>query len=147
MRSFSYTYFYLAIPQSFCFFHFVRITEITQITLRNALGIPHSFHLFPSSSYPFLSPYFKHFPFVNALRFASALAKVNEEKEGEKEKPRIRKLSSHSVRALCPNSEKMREKRKERERKRYGQRMKEKEEKRKSWRMRESTLFRMKGFT
>ena len=68
--------------------------------------------------FPFISSIF---PFVNALRFASALANVNEEKEGEKEKPRIRKLSSHTVRALCPNSEKMREKRKERERKRYGQ--------------------------
>ena len=73
------------------------------------------------SQNPFISPYFKHFPFVNALRFASALATVNEEKEGENEKPRIRKLSSHTVRALCPNSGKMREKRKERERKRYGQ--------------------------
>ena len=121
MRSFSYTYFYLAIPQYFCFFHFVRITEITQITLRNALGIPHSFHLFPSISYPFLSLYFKVFPFVNALRFASALANVNEEKEGEKEKISHTLLHSHTARALCPNSEKMREKRKERERKRYGQ--------------------------
>ena len=44
------------------------------------------------------------------MRFASALAPVNEEKEGEKEKPRIRKLSSHTVRALCPNSEMMRKK-------------------------------------
>ena len=68
--------------------------------------------------FPFISSIF---PFVNALRFASALATVNEGKEGENEKPRIRKLSSHTVRALCPNSEKMREKRKERERKRYGQ--------------------------
>ena len=68
--------------------------------------------------FPFISSIF---PFVNALRFASALATVNEEKEGENEKPRIRKLSSHTVRALCPNSEMMREKRKERERKRYGQ--------------------------
>lgn len=89
----------------------MRITEITQITLRNALGIPHSFHLFPSISYPFLSLYFKVFQCVNALRFASALAPVNEEKEGEKEKPRIRKLSSHTVRALCTDSEIMREKR------------------------------------
>ena len=108
-------------PQSFCFFHFVRITEITQITLRSALGIPHSFLLSLSISNPFLSLYFSHFQVISALRFASALAPVNEEKEGEKEKPRIRKLSSHTVRALCPNSEKMREKRKERERKRYGQ--------------------------
>ena len=68
--------------------------------------------------FPFISSIF---PFVNALRFASALATVNEEKEGENEKPRILKLSSHTVRALCPNSEMMREKRNERERKRYGQ--------------------------
>ena len=121
MRSFSYTYFYLAIPQSFCFFHFVRLTEITQITLRNALGIPLSFQLSHFPSIPFISPYFRTFQGVSALRFASALANVNEEKEGEKEKPRIRKLSSHTVRALCPDSEIMREKRKERERKRYGQ--------------------------
>ena len=127
MRSFSYTYFYLAIPQSFCFFHFVRLTEITQITLRTTLGTSYSFNLFLFISKPFLSLYFKVFQCVNALRFASALAKVNEEKEGEKEKPRIRKLSSHTVRALCPNFETMREKRKERERKRYGQRMKKKE--------------------
>ena len=73
------------------------------------------------SQIPFISLYFKVFQVVSALRFASALAPVNEEKEGEKEKPRIRKLSSHTVRALCPNSEMMREKRKERERKRYGQ--------------------------
>ena len=99
----------------------MRITEITQTNIRNALGIPLSFQLSHFPSTPFISPYFKHFPFVNALRFASALAKVNEEKEGENEKPRIRKLSSHTVRALCPNSEKMREKRKERERKRNGQ--------------------------
>ena len=99
----------------------MRITEITQTNIRNALGIPHSFLLSLSISYPFLSLYFKVFQCVNALRIASALATVNEEKEGEKETPRIRKLSSHTVRALCPNSEKMREKRKERERKRYGQ--------------------------
>ena len=70
---------------------------------------------------PFISLYFGNFQCFSALRFASALATVNEEKEGENEKPRIRKLSSHTVRALCPNSEKMREKRKERERKRYEQ--------------------------
>ena len=88
----------------------MRITEITQTNIRNALGIPHSFPLFPSISNPFLSLYFKVFQCANALRFASALAPVNEEKEGEKEKPRIRKLSSHTVRALCPDSEIMREK-------------------------------------
>ena len=95
----------------------MRITEITQTNIRNALGIPHSFPLFPSISNPFLSLYFKVFQCANALSYASALAPVNEEKVGEKEKPRIRKLSSHTVRALCPNSEMMREKRKERERK------------------------------
>jgi hypothetical protein len=56
------------------------------------------------------------------LRFASALANVNEEKEGEKEKISHTLLHSHTARALCPDSEKMREKRIERERKRYGQR-------------------------
>ena len=136
-KVFFYTYFLLLWPQSFCFFHFVRITEITQTNILNALGIPHSFHLFPSISYPFLSLYFKVFQCANALRFASALAPVNEEKEGEKEKPRIRKLSSHTVRALCPNSEKMREKRKERERKRYGQNWEKKKylERLREWRI------------
>ena len=146
-KVFFYTYFLLLWPQSFCFFHFGRLTEITQITLRNALGIPHSFHLFPSISYPFLSLYFKVFPFVNALRFASALATVNEEKEGEKEKPRIRKLSSHTVRALCPNSEKMREKRKERERKRNGQNWWKKEIFRKEKRMKDFAFLRIWHFT
>ena len=130
-------FFLLLWPQSFCFFHFVRITEITQITLRNALGIPHSFPLSHFLSIPFISLYFKVFQCVNALRFASALAPVNEEKEGEKEKPRIRKLSSHTVRALCPNSEMMREKRKERERKRYGQNWEKKKylERKREWRI------------
>ena len=70
------------------------------------------------SQIPFISLYFKHFQAISALRFASALAPVNEEKEGEKETPRIRKLSSHTARALCTDSEIMREKRIERERKR-----------------------------
>ena len=52
---------------------------------------------------------------------------MNEEKEGEKEKTRILKLSSHTVRALCTDSDKMREKMIEREGKRCGQRMKKKE--------------------
>ena len=111
MRSFSYTYFYLAIPQSFCFFHFVRLTEITQITLRNALGTSYSFNLFHFPSIPFISPYFRTFQGVSALRFASALATVNEEKEGEKEKILQFPISSHIARALCPDSEIMREKR------------------------------------
>ena len=86
---------------------------------------------------PFFPRISSIFPFVNALRFASALAKVNEEKEGEKEKPRIRKLSSHTVRALCPNSEKMREKRIERERKRNGQNWEKKKylERLREWRI------------
>ena len=86
---------------------------------------------------PFFPRISSIFPFVNALRFASALATVNEEKEGEKEKPRIRKLSSHTVRALCPNSEWMREKRKERERKRYGQNWEKKKylERLREWRI------------
>ena len=63
----------------------MRITEITQITLRNALGIPHSFLLSLSISYPFLSLYFKVFQCVNALRFASALATENGEKERKRE--------------------------------------------------------------
>ena len=73
------------------------------------------------SQIPFISLYFKAFQGVSALRFASALANVNEEKEGEKEKISHTLLHSHTARALCPNSEMMREKRKERERKRYGQ--------------------------
>lgn len=76
---------------------------------------------------PFISLYFGNFQCFSALRFASALATVNEEKEGEKEKPRIRKLSSHTARALCTDSDKMREKMIEREGKRCGQRMKKKE--------------------
>ena len=58
---------------------------------------------------------------MSALVTHKLITVTNEEKEGEKEKPRIRKLSSHTARALCPDSEKMREKRIERERKRYGQ--------------------------
>ena len=111
MRSFSYTYFYLANPQSFCFFHFVRLTEITQITLRNALGIPHSFQLFHFLSNPFISLYFGHFQCFSALRFASALANVNEEKERKRRNLSHTLLHSHTARALCPDSEKMREKR------------------------------------
>ena len=127
MRSFSYTYFYLAIPQSFCFFHFVRLTEITQITLRNALGIPHSFQLSHFLSNPFISLYFKHFQAISALRFASALANVNEEKERKRRNLSHTLLHSHAARALCTDSEIMREKKRKREVKRYGQRMKKKE--------------------
>ncbi len=102
--------------------YFVRLTEITQITLRNALGIPHSFHLFQFISNPFLSLYFRHFQGVSALRFASALATVHEEKERKREEPSHILLHSHTARALCPDSVIMREKRKERGIKRYGQR-------------------------
>jgi hypothetical protein len=59
---------------------------------------------------PFFPRISSIFPFVNALRFASALATVNEEKEGEKEKISHTLLHSHTARALCPDSEKMREK-------------------------------------
>lgn len=70
---------------------------------------------------PFISLYFGNFQCFSALRFASALATVNEEKEGEKEKISHILLHSHTARALCTDSEIMREKRIERERKRYGQ--------------------------
>ena len=70
---------------------------------------------------PFISLYFKHFQAISALRFASALANVNEEKEGEKKKISHTLLHSHTARALCTDSEIMREKKRERERKRYGQ--------------------------
>ena len=62
------------------------------------------------SQIPFISLYFKAFQGVSALRFASALANVNEEKEGEKEKISQFPISSHTARALCPDSEIMREK-------------------------------------
>lgn len=79
------------------------------------------------SQIPFISLYFKHFQAISALRFASALANVNEEKEGEKEKISHTLLHSHTARALCTDSEIMREKKRKREGKRYGQRMKKKE--------------------
>ena len=63
----------------------MRLTEITQITLRNALGIPHSFPLSLSISNPFISLYFRHFQGFSALRFDSALATVNDEKERKRE--------------------------------------------------------------
>ena len=47
---------------------------------------------------------------------------MNEEKEGEKEKISQFPISSHTARALCTDSEIMREKRIEREGKRCGQR-------------------------
>ena len=46
---------------------------------------------------------------------------MNEEKEGEKEKISHTLLHSHTARALCTDSEKMREKKRKREGKRYGQ--------------------------
>ena len=52
---------------------------------------------------------------------------MNEEKEGEKEKISHTLLHSHAARALCTDSEIVREKKRKRERKRYGQRMKKKE--------------------
>ena len=121
MRSFSFDFFYLAIPQSSCFFHFVRLTEITQTNIRNALGIPHYSQLSHFPSIPFISAYFKAFQGVSALRFVSALATVNEEEERKREENSQFPISSHTARALCPDSEKMREKKIEREGKRYGQ--------------------------
>ena len=121
MRSFSFDFFYLANTQSFCFFHFVRLTETTQITLRNALGIPHYSQLSHFLSIPFISLNFRTFQGVSALRFASALANANEEKERKRRNLSHTLLHSHTARALCPDSEIMREKRIERERKRYGQ--------------------------
>ena len=68
------------------------------------------------------------FPFISGLFTVISLwissAPITVIREGKREKKwetRNLKLSSHTVRALCPNSEMMREKRKERERKRYGQ--------------------------
>ncbi len=56
---------------------------------------------------------------------------VNEEKERKKENPSHTLLHSHTARALCPDSEIMREKRIEREGKRYGQSEEKKKEKEK----------------
>ena len=120
-KVFFYTYFLLLWPQSFCFFHFVRLTEITQITLRNALGVPHYFPVFHFPSIPFISLNFRTFQGVSALRFASALATVNEEKERKRRNLSHTLLHSHTARALCTDSDKMREKKRKREGKRYGQ--------------------------
>ena len=114
----------------------MRITEITQTNILNALGIPHSFQLSHFPSNPFISLYFKAFQGVSALRFASALANVNEEKEGEKEKISQFPISSHTARALCPASEIMREK-KDRARKKKIRA--ENEEKRSTLRKKENT--------
>ena len=88
------------------------------------------------SQIPFISLYFKAFQGVSALRFASALANVNEEKEGEKEKISQFPISSHTARALCPDSEIMREK-KDRARKKKIRA--ENEEKRSTLREKENT--------
>mgnify|MGYP003448060026 CR=1 FL=1 len=61
------------------------------------------------------------FSVTGALVTHKLITVMNEEKEGEKEKISHTLLHSHTARALCPDSEKMREKRKERERKRNGQ--------------------------
>lgn len=116
---------YLFLPcytSVFLFFPLREINRLTQIRLRNALGIPHYSQLSHFLSIPFISPYFKHFQCFSALRFASALATVNGEKERKREgKTRnsqlVLILSEHSA----PYSEKMREKKRKRERKRYGQ--------------------------
>ena len=67
------------------------------------------------------------FSVTGALVTHKLITVMNEEKEGEKEKISQFPISSHTVRVLRPDSKKMREKRIERERKRYGQRMKKKE--------------------
>ena len=109
-------------PSVFLFFPLREINRLTQIRLRNALGVPHYFPVLHFPSIPFISPYFKHFQGVSALRFASALANLNGEREKKRRNLSHTLLHSHTARALCPDSEKMREKRIERERKRYGQR-------------------------
>ena len=84
------------------------------------------------------------FPFISGLFTVISLwissAPITVIREGKREKKwetRNLKLSSHTVRALCPNSEKMREKRKERERKRYGQNWEKKKylERLREWRI------------
>ena len=58
---------------------------------------------------------------MSALVTHKLITVMNEEKEGEKEKISHTLLHSHTARALCTDSDKMREKRIEREGKRYGQ--------------------------
>ena len=106
----------------FLFFPLREINRLAQIRLRNALGVPHYFPVFHFPSIPFISPYFKHFQCFSALRFASALAPENEEKERKRKKLSQFPISSHTARALCTDSDKMREKKRKREGKRYGQR-------------------------
>lgn len=105
----------------FLFFQLREINRLAQIRLRNALGVPHYFPVFHFPSIPFISLNFRTFQGVSALRFASALANVNEEKERKRRNLSHTLLHSHTARALCPDSEIMREKRIEREGKRYGQ--------------------------
>ena len=61
------------------------------------------------------------FSVTGALVTHKLITVMNEEKEGEKEKISQFPISSHTARALCTDSEIMREKRIEREGKRYGQ--------------------------
>ena len=72
-------------PSAFLFFPLREINRLTQIRLRNALGVPHYFPVLHFPSIPFVSPYFKHFQGVSALRFASALA-TRERGKREKKK-------------------------------------------------------------
>ena len=108
-------------PSVFLFFPLREINRLAQIRLRNALGVPHYFPVFHFPSIPFISLNFRTFQGVSALRFASALANVNEEKERKRRNLSHTLLHSHTARALCTDSEIMREKRIEREGKRYGQ--------------------------
>ena len=84
---------------------------------------------------------------MSALVTHKLITVMNEEKEGEKEKISHTLLHSHTARALCPDSEIMREKRIERERKRYGQRMKKKEIFREDKRMKDFAFLRIWHFT
>lgn len=81
------------------------------------------------------------------MRVASALATVNGEKERKRRNLSHTLLLSHTARALCPDSERMREKKDRARKKKVRAEMREKEEKRKSWRIRGIAFLRMKGFT
>ena len=91
---------------------------------------------FNLSQIPFISLYFRHFQGVSALRVASALATVNEKKERKRRNLSHTLLHSHTVRALCPDSEKN-ERKKEKARKKKVRA--ENEEKRSTLREKENT--------
>lgn len=139
-----YTYYFLQWPQYFCFFHFVRITDPPQIKLRKILGIPISFTLLHLISNPFLCLYFRAFH----LSFKLAFCRNDRMRKREKNREtRTFKLQSHTVRALCPYSEKMRWEKKERERKKVGRKRELKEKIGKKMRIQNFALLRMYGVT